>query len=867
MASSLVGQQMRGEASSLRAHGSAAEKSGMGIFRLPRISDRTGDMSKGKCSPDYEHMKAKAPRILSEMVHMLVAWQKMGFHVPRGVKNIFEFTWDELMTSSPRKSFSGLYCPVVHFVSFDEEPVCFTSTSIAPSRIQKTGLAAPEIKPNYVSPSFENQEMLHRFQQKSVHLLTELLKIKMKIMINAVAGPSTVEIARRFLEGGQQLSPKTPEEASEIMTREPKKKGRAAVQMVPAIAITSTTQLIQQLSFSCLCFSLSFKDSKAQKDPALPKGKDGSSEGSIYDPKLDPCPQARERLREICRNIEKEKAESAAKGHTRPLILRNYSVVHASPSVAMRRFPSGIAAAERRFKGKKFYFAFPDGTSFLFYPTGHVAVCQFPICCLGKTITLLFQDGPTQTLLGTFTSQGQCCVGYSFKCSCSIALLMNQEGGSIRDKDGYLTHRWSWYSKKQLLRSLEFQITEHLKLSVRNQHSMTLTFTSLNETITLSLSRAGCPHRTRMEKRSPEGVEQEVQWHKVLAEIKKRFEKTVRQFINGVLMASGICCIEYPVGPAAKHVKFSLKEPIPQAWDRRLKEQASIAISESKEKAKKPGVRAPPSGTLASSKPFKLKLKHPSQPPGAGETHPAQDTWASCPADCPIMLRKVLAKEEDITCCKCVVKIPLLTDVEFEKFVRAARDPDQVLVICVLSPQNPSYSPYFEWSLEKIYIQMQHGRPSPCVQCKHDPFRFLKYDLDSPLNKKPPLLVQKHGVVPGMVVMYAGGKLLFGGCVFNGYSYSKRDLLKQINQVRLDYKMGHFLPQSFKFSPTPTTDSSKKPGVPTEEERAQESARNGETPPVEIKKEEEEFVVVVQEPEVGKKAKRVTSGKKGKRKS
>lgn len=47
--------------------------------------------------------------------------------------------------------------------------------------------------------------------------------------------------------------------------------------------------------------------------------------------------------------------------------------------------------------------------------------------------------------------------------------------------------------------------------------------------------------------------------------------------------------------------------------------------------------------------------------------------------------------------------------------------------------------------------------------------------------------------------MYAGGNLVFGGCVFNGYSYSKRDLLKQINQVRLEYQLGHFLPPGFRF--------------------------------------------------------------------
>lgn len=156
----------------------------MFFFRSPYISDRTGEMSKEKKPSDYERMKAKAPLILTEMVHMLISWRKMGFHVPRGVKNIFEFTWEELLTTPPRKSFTGLHCPVVNFISFDEEPLYFPTSS----KIQKTGLAVPEIKPNYMTASFENQEMLQKFQQRSVHLLTELLKMKMKIMIDAVAG-------------------------------------------------------------------------------------------------------------------------------------------------------------------------------------------------------------------------------------------------------------------------------------------------------------------------------------------------------------------------------------------------------------------------------------------------------------------------------------------------------------------------------------------------------------------------------------------------------------------------------------------------------------------------------------------------------
>lgn len=131
---------------------------------------------------DFEQMKAKAPKLLANMVHMLIAWQKMGFHVPRGVRNIFEFTWDELIEIAPRKSFTGLYCPVVKFLPYDEAELASTT-----SRIQKVGATPSARRANYVV-SLESQPMLMKFQKRSIHLLTELLKLKMKIMIDAVAG-------------------------------------------------------------------------------------------------------------------------------------------------------------------------------------------------------------------------------------------------------------------------------------------------------------------------------------------------------------------------------------------------------------------------------------------------------------------------------------------------------------------------------------------------------------------------------------------------------------------------------------------------------------------------------------------------------
>uniref|UniRef100_A0A670I6H6 Chromosome 3 open reading frame 20 n=1 Tax=Podarcis muralis TaxID=64176 RepID=A0A670I6H6_PODMU len=620
-------------------------------------------------SVDYAQIKAKAPRVLADMVQMLILWRKMGFHVPRGVKNIFEFTWDELLVTPPRKSFAGLYCPVVKFASTEDADISSTPTS----RAQKVGPTPSRLKANYVTPSSEDQQMLLKFQKRSVHLLTELLKMKMKLMIE-----SSFHI----------------------------------------------------YIYMYVCFP-----------------------GKAYDERLDPCPEARELLREICRTI----------------------VILLDPCQS--------------------------------YPSGSVAVYQFPICCVGKTITLLFQDAPSQTLLGTITSQGHSWIRYCFKASCSIALMMNNEGGSIRDKDGYLTQHWSWYSKNQILQSLDYQINEQLKLKVVNQNSMTITFTEQSESITLSLVREGCTHRSKSDRqvRSHNSGDQEGQWVRALTEIKKRFEKIVRQFINGILMVSGILIPDlWPLNgdQLSSHILHGILPLISLSggnigllqgqwgyllWGKCGSSRNFTLLS------------LPPTPTITSlSLTTASRASHRSK----GEVSAAKDAvrppepWAISLADCPVVLHKIMSKVGDDLCCRCVVKIPLITDLEFEKFITAPRDPDQVIVICVISPQDHSYSPFFEWSIENLYIQMQHGRPSPCIQCKHDPFRFLRYDLECPLNKNPPLLVQKHAVVPGMVVMYAGGKPVFGGCVFNGYSFSKKDLLKQINQVCLDCKMGHFLPQN-----------------------------------------------------------------------
>uniref|UniRef100_A0A8C4W369 Chromosome 3 open reading frame 20 n=1 Tax=Gopherus evgoodei TaxID=1825980 RepID=A0A8C4W369_9SAUR len=671
----------------------------------------------------YEKFKVTAPEMLAQIIQVLALCHKLDIHVPQGVKNLFEFTWEELTITTERKVVIGEYCPVVHLVRTMESS--FSSTTYKSHTGWKSIPKSTISEPSYLSPSAENQQILLKFQQRSIHLLSELLKLKMKAMIDSVTGKDT---SLQLVYG---------------------EKGVNVISAPPSLCTDSQGKGNKRDSLGdwlLLVFVSTFTFAGSPKFKPM-------QEAINIDHQHDPCPEARQKLREMCRQMTKWSDRNTEKSMPDQIYDQSCS----------------ISCLQQ----------WPYLTVCISYPTGNIAACQFPMCCVGKTITLLFNNAPSLALLASFIADYQACVRYSFKASCSLALMMDLEGGAVRDRDGYLTHKWSWASKTQTLQSLEFQINEQLKLKVLGQNSITLSFSCLSETVNMSLSRAPCAHTPKANKRilakTSDSEKKEEQLERALEEIKKRFQKTVKQFINAILIASGMIPIEYPILEGAKYVKFKRKELSSQAWAKRVKEEHAPIASETKRPQK------PPSRPIDRRIPPKVKTVS-----GAG-ARPAR-TWASSIADCPVVLRRLLSKQDAGLGCKCVVKIPFVTDLEFDKFISAPRKSDQILVIFILSSQNPSYSPFLEWMLQSLYMEKQHGRPSPCVQCRCDPYRLLRYDMDSVTRRKPPLpplLVRKHAVTLGMVLMYAGGKLLFGGCVFNGYGCSKKDLLKQIGQISI----------------------------------------------------------------------------------
>ncbi|XP_059017820.1 uncharacterized protein C3orf20 homolog isoform X2 [Mustela lutreola] len=693
----------------------------------------------------YQQYTASAPRLLARISRLLISCRNAGISVPKGIRNIFEFTWEELTADPMLPTPSNI---VGLEISIGPPPVVLMELTPAQAPVQKkpppppppvppqqllptsTGSARFTQSPTRGHLAHSSQETLHRFQRQSIHLLTELLTLKMKAMVESMSvGANPLDITRRFVEASQLLHLNAKEMAFDYLigtmgrsSRSVGKMGKDSFMNTPAMGVNMPYQLVYESSTGCLSFSLSTGrevkkktvtgKSKNLEDitvSSFPRGAGMSASDSVEF--SDPCPEVREKLQEMCRHI------------------------------------------------------------------------------------------------------------------CPYVLVLDEEGGTANDFKGYVVHKWSWTSKTETLLSLEYKVNEQMKLTVLSQDSIMVTFTSLNERITLSVSANNCPHGVAHEKRLLTRVDDKIfKMNRALAEIKKRFQKTVSQFMNSVLLAAGLFTIEYPVKEEAEISRAKVKsspylersiKPISYPGEAvLLRSQSARPESSTGESLKEEHGSASISPTRRKS--IRIQAKAVVTPRGKAGEMRSPTRWAASPSDCPLVLRKLIRKEDIRAGCRCMVKAPLVTDVELERFLSAPRDPGQVLVFGIVSSQNPTSTAQLQWLLDTLYSHRQQGRASPCIQCRHDPYRLLRYDLDSSLQKDPPLLVKKYAVLPGMILMFAGGKLLFGGCVLNGYGFSRQNLLKQIFQARQDCKMGYFLPDNYKFSvPTATPvpedpDSAKK---------------------------------------------------------
>ncbi|XP_032221185.2 uncharacterized protein LOC116603703 [Nematostella vectensis] len=171
---------------------------------------------------------------------------------------------------------------------------------------------------------------------------------------------------------------------------------------------------------------------------------------------------------------------------------------------------------------------------------------------------------------------------------------------------------------------------------------------------------------------------------------------------------------------------------------------------------------------------------------------------------CCLALRAEVLGEKDPQCRCDRRKIPVITDLEYDVFISDHVPRTQLVVVSVTSSLYPDANPC-DSMLDQLYYEKNRNRSIPCVQARNDPYILLRYDISTAAqfsSHTQPLLLRRHNAVPGMFLMYTGGKLLFADHIFNGYGNAKRDFLKQITRTRKEALEGKALPSDFRLSPT-----------------------------------------------------------------
>lgn len=169
---------------------------------------------------------------------------------------------------------------------------------------------------------------------------------------------------------------------------------------------------------------------------------------------------------------------------------------------------------------------------------------------------------------------------------------------------------------------------------------------------------------------------------------------------------------------------------------------------------------------------------------------------------CPVLLHSRLAFERDMAFeCKCRKQsVPLLNDVEYDTILRII-PPEQFAIIVVVDQKRQGTN--IENIITEMYANFNRNRTQPCKESLKDEIRFFKYDLSSAFidsDHSLPLLVTRHNVSVGMVLIYKNCNLVFCDNIFNGYSYGEQDFIKQLKSSSDDAKEGKFLPYNFRFS-------------------------------------------------------------------
>ncbi|XP_029008541.1 uncharacterized protein LOC114856871 isoform X3 [Betta splendens] len=134
----------------------------------------------------------------------------------------------------------------------------------------------------------------------------------------------------------------------------------------------------------------------------------------------------------------------------------------------------------------KLHYRIDDGSSFIYYPSGGMAVCQSHSGRPGGGFyTNVFSDSRRPAFLATVTASGRGAVTHPL--SASITALWDQDGGFTCDPLGNITEEWRWTAEPTLRGKVHIQVSDLICVRLFSGTSALLTFRCNDESVHLPL--------------------------------------------------------------------------------------------------------------------------------------------------------------------------------------------------------------------------------------------------------------------------------------------------------------------------------------------------------------------------------------------
>ncbi|XP_054633531.1 uncharacterized protein C3orf20-like [Dunckerocampus dactyliophorus] len=539
-----------------------------------------------------------------------------------------------------------------------------------------------------------------------------------------------------------------------------------------------------------------------------------------------------------------------------PEVEENKETSETDTQCVVNGFPQIPEVSQRDPSLRKFHYRISDGTSFIYYPSGHMAVCHshsgLPS---GGFYTNVFTDNHTPIILATITMYGHGHVTHPV--SSVVTAVWDQHGGFMCDRDANMKKEWSWKTEEEAQEKIVVKLSKGISVRLHSGTSALLCFKCEQQKVQIPLSAV--PYLSKEPESGPsllDGEGMPGRWRKgnvVMAELKKiqlKAQDILDAWLDFYLIATGIKRRKKKpkTSSKTKHKKRkrSSSAPAKKSSEKKkpappkevIHEQQLVPIPKPKTKHKpkpkpKPKIRESPAKNvrpLKQAREYNVTQVGPLRIHGnikqesvilPGIPDPRLTTLPPCPTQscfpssvpltvCPPLLRAALLKDlkeqGPRRCCCSTALMPVLTDTEYDAFIMGQpKHSQQILVVYVTLPVKWEETMEKD-AMQRLYRRTNRNRTMPCTQCQMDSFRLVRYEVSTGALGCPVdniLLQHRHNVSSGMILMYIRGTLMFLGYVSSGLSFSILDLQKQILRTREDYRSGVSLPPDYKFSERP----------------------------------------------------------------